>query len=627
MLQAIRSRASGIVVQILFGVLILTFSLWGIGDIFRDRGSDPTVATVGGHKILQAEVSRALQAQVERLRQAMNGSLTPEQVKELGIADTVVQQVIDQHLVDLEANRLGVAIGDDTVRQTILANPSFIDNGRFDRNRYLAVLQANQMNEAQFEGLLRNDLIRRQIIEPVTAGVSAPPVLVDALLASRGERRVAEAVLLPANAVGDVGEPDDRTLNTFYDQHQDQFRAPERRAFTVATLSPAEIALGIKIPQDKLEAEYKARGDEFREPERLELQQILVPDEAKAKQAEDALKSGKDFAAVAHDVAGETPDAINLGSLKRDDFPSPQLADAAFALKPGEVSAPVKTTFGWHILRLVSIKPEEVQSFDKAKDKLASDLAGAQAADEIAKTANAIDDALAGGAKFPEIVQKFGLKTLKVQDVDSSGHDPAGKEIELPESGAAILQTAFATAAGQTSDLKDAQDQGYYLVSVEKVTPAAVLPLAQIRDKVVAQWQESERQARLAKLGQDIANAVNGGQSLEDVAALHGLKPFTTAALVRTASDKQIPPTLLAKLFAGKRGEAVTAPAEGNGGAIVAVVKELLPPDPAQANTQKTAIAREVEQAMRGDVMSEFSQALRGRYPVSIDQAALDRLL
>jgi peptidyl-prolyl cis-trans isomerase D len=627
MLQAIRSRASGIVVQILFGVLILTFSLWGIGDIFRNRGSELTVATVGGQKIPQEEISRALQAQVERLRQAMNGSLTSEQIKELGIADSVLQQLIDQHLVDLEANRLGVAIGNDSVRQAILANPSFLDNGRFDRNRYLALLQANQMNEAQFESLLRSDLIRRQIIEPMTAGAAAPAVLVDALLASRGERRVAEAVLLPANAVGNVDAPDDKTLNNFYDQHQDQFRAPERRAFTVATLSPAQIAGGIKIPEETLEAEYKARGDEFREPERRELQQILVPDEAKAKAAEDALKSGKDFAAVAHDVAGETPDAMNLGSLKRDDFPSPDLAAAVFALTPGEVSAPVKTSFGWHILRLVSVKPEEVQPFEKAKDKLAADLANAQAADEIAKTANAIDDALAGGAKFPEIVQKFALKTAKVEDVDSSGHDPAGKELELPGSGVAILQTAFATPAGQTSDLKDAQDQGYYLVSVDKVTPATVPPLAQIRDKVVAQWQESERQARLAKLGQDIANAVNGGQSLDDVAALHGLKPFATAPLVRTASDKQIPPALVAKLFAAKRGEAVTAPAEGDTGAVVALVKDVLPTDPAQASAQKTAIAREVEQAMRGDIMSEFSQALRKRYPVSIDQAALDRLL
>src|SRR6185437_9570636 len=223
MLQAIRSRASGIVVQILFGVLILTFALWGIGDIFRGRGADTSVASVGGEKIDGNEVSAALRRQVDRMRQMTNATLNDEQIKELGLLDTTLTEVINQHLLDLEARRLGLAVNDDAVRQAIIDNPAFHGtSGQFDRNIYLQLLQANRMTDQQYETLLRTDMIRNRIVATITDGAGALPT------------------------------PDAATLQKFYDAHKDNFMVPERRSFPVALIDPSQYMASIKIPDDQL---------------------------------------------------------------------------------------------------------------------------------------------------------------------------------------------------------------------------------------------------------------------------------------------------------------------------------------------------------------------------------------
>jgi peptidyl-prolyl cis-trans isomerase D len=625
MLQAIRSRASGIVVQALFGLLILTFGLWGIGDIFRGRPADTSVATVGGEKIDATEVSTALRRQVDRLRQATNASLTEEQIKELGLLDTTMQDIINRHLLALEAQRLGFAINDDAVRQAIFSNPAFRGpSGQFDPGIYRQLLAAYQMTDQQYEAMLRADLIGNRLIATVTDGAAAPPELVNTLWQSRGERRVATAILVPPSAVGVLPTPDAATLQKFYDAHKGQFMLPERRSFIVALVDPTQYTAGIKVPDDRLKAAYQKRQDEFVEPEKRVLQQILAPDEAKAKAAEAALAKGQDFAAVAKNNAGESADAVNLGTLSQAEMPG-DLGKAAFALKPGGVTAPIKDAFGWHLVKLVSVTPEKVQPFDAVKAKLANDIAQSQAADQVAKIANSVDDALAGGATFKEVVAKFDLKTIAVSDVDEDGRDATGKAVPLPSPN--IVKTGFATAQGQPSDLKDLPDQGYYMVSVAKVSPAAPQPLAQAHDKVLSGWQEQERATRLAKLGDDYAAAVDKGQNLGELAALHGLTPFTTKPLSRYGGgDNELPPAVTAKLFGIKQGQAVSGSA-GSKGVVVAEVSQVLPPDPKEEAAQKASIAREIQQSTKGDLLGEYEQSLRDRFPVTVNHDALDRLL
>lgn len=625
MLQVIRSKATSFVIKILFGLLIVSFGVWGIGDIFRDRGVDNTAATVGDQKITVEQVNQAVRADMDRLRRVLGGNIDLEQAKQMGIVDGALQRLISSDLVDLEINRMGLTVGDEAVRQAILGNPNFKnDQGVFDRDIYNRVLAANRMSGAQFEALLRHEIAKSYLTGALTNGITPPQTLVDTLYRARAEKRVADVATLPPSAAGEIPAPTEAELAAYYDQHKERFRTPELRSFTVATLRLDDVAATIKVPEDKLKTAYQNRLDEFHVPEQRQLEQMLLPDEAKAKQAEQALAAGKDFAAVAKDLTNAAPETLDLGWVKRADLPS-ALGDAAFSLKEGETSKPVQTSFGWHVLRVTGIKPEQTQPFDEVKNKLAHEIAHDQAGDEIAETANHIEDAIAGGASLADLTKKFGLKTVVVEGVDLNGRNADGKPIGLPQPSDTILHTAFDTQSGQMSQLTEMGEDGYYIVRVDKVTPTTIKPLAQVHDQATKLWQAEQRNKALAKLADQIAADVNGGKSLKEVAEARKLTVTTTEPLLRTGGDAKVPPALVAKLFEAKPKAAVTAPS-GDGYAV-AQLDEIQTADPAKDKSAVIQLTNQLDAVMRNDMLVEFDKALRRVFPVEINQSNLDRLL
>lgn len=625
MLQAIRSKASSFIVKVLFGLLIVTFGIWGIADIFTNRSPDTTVATVGNRIITLDQMNSALQTEMQRLETMLGRPIDAAQAKRLGVVDDTLQRLIDSDLADLEADRLDLKIGDAAVRRAIIDNPNFRNQaGVFDRQLFDSILAQNNMSEAQFEEEYRGDLLRGQLAQAISDGWTAPAVLTDTLFASRFERRSADIVTLPASAAGAVPTPSAAQLAAFYKSHLERYRAPELRSFKLAVLSPEQIALGITVPEARLAQAYKARQGEFLVPEQRHLLQMLLPSEAKAKAAEAALASGKTFDAVGKQIAGADAKALDLGWVKRSDLPT-ALADAAFALKAGGTSAPIHTEFGWHIVRVEAIKPETSQSFDTVKPRLAKEVALDMAGDQAADMANKIDDALAGGATFEEVAKKFALKTSTIAGTDAQGKDINGKPVDLPRPAAEILKVAFATARGQTSELSQLGSDSYFIVKVDTITPSAPRPLADIHAEVVSQWQADERRAALAKQANAIVSAVKAGQSLKQVAAARKLAVTAVKPMLRNADDANMPPSLVAMLFDIKPGSVVAAP---SGDAYV--VAELTGVTPAQPKTDPVdlhAMSRQLDAAMRNDLLSEYSQVLRREYEVDINQTNLDRVM
>jgi len=625
MLQAIRSKATSLLVKILFGVLIVTFGIWGIGDIFRNRSVDTSVATVAGERIEAAQLQQSVRADIDRLRRASGGaSISMDQAKQLGIVDAALNRLIESAVLAHETDRLNLRVGNEAVRKAIVDNPAFHgSNGQFDRNIYNQILAANRLNGAQYEQLLRSDLERDELTISLTEGVRPPQELTDAIYRANAERRVADIVMLPASAAPAPPKPSEQDLLAFYKAHPDAFRTPERRNFTLATLTINDVAAGINVPDSKLKDAYQARLDEFHTPETRQLQQMLLSDKAKADAAEAQLAAGKPFAAVAKAVAGADASTLDLGWMRRQDLPQP-LADAAFSAKQGAVTPPVQTSFGWHIVRVNAIKPEQTQTFDQVKDKLRQEVARDMAGDQIAQLANHIDDALAGGGSFAAVAKQFGMKVATITGADAQGDLADGKPATLPQQKAKVLQAAFATAPGQSSALDDLGDDGYFLVHVDTVTPSGVPPLDQVRNRVATLWQTQQRSEALANLAKQIADEVNAGQSLKSIAAKRKLVVSSTGPVMRTGGGK-MPPALAGPLFGLKLNGAAFAPA-GDGYAV-AQLTAIQKADPATDKATVDALSHRLAQEMQSEFLSEFSQALRAHYPVEINQTNLQHAL
>ncbi len=624
MLQVIRSKANNIVVKALFGLLAATFALWGIGDIFRNWGTDTAIARVGSKEVSSDQLNLEIRNQLNQLRSVLGQSIDMDQAKQFGLVNSSLQRIVGGYLIDLETDRLGLVVGDEAVRQAIISNPNFAGpSGAFDRTRYTQLLAANQLNEAQYEASMRQDLVRTQLTTAVVDGMTAPGPLVDTMYRSRAERRSADIVTPTPAAVPAPPAPTEDQLKAFYDGHKEMFLTQEQRGFSIALLKLDDVASTIKVPDDKLKAEYDKRPDEFQGTEERNLQQMLLPDEAKAKAAKAQLDAGKDFAAVAKSDAGSDAASTDLGWVKKSDLPD-QLASVAFGLAKGKASDPVQTSFGWHILRVTDIKPGQTKSFESVKDQLSREVSRDQAGDQIAKTANDIDDALAGGNSFDTVVQKFGLKTQKIAAINAQGQTPDGKPADLPQPADVVLRAAFGNNNGETSPLSELGDDGYFIVHVDKVDAAVVKPLADAHAQAVTLWQADQKKDALNKLADSMIQQVKDGKSFKDVAAARKLTISTTPALERLGSDPTVPPALVAALFNAKQGGAVSAASGEN--VVVGQVKTIEAADPAKDADNVKQFADELSNQLKTDMMGAFDQSLRGHFPVEINQSNLDHL-
>jgi peptidyl-prolyl cis-trans isomerase D len=626
MLQAIRSRAGSLVVKGLFGILIVTFGIWGIGDIFRNRAPDTVVATVDGAAIGAAQLDSALRPALERMQQQTGSPVDFRQARKLGVLDDVLGDLIDRSLAGQEAARLQLDTSDEVLRLAILQNPNFRGpNGVFDRVAFNEALAANHMTEQQYVAELRAAVPRANLLRAVTFGAVATPALVDRIYRYRDEERIADIVSLPAASAGDVGQPSEPALEAFYDVHKTMFRAPEYRAVTIESVSPSDLARRITVPEDKLRDEYAERQGDFVVPERRDIEQILAPSEAKAKAAAAALAAGRDWRDVATTIAGQNPDTIDLGPMTRAELPA-DLADAAFALPLNKPSAPIKSPLGWHILKVVKIEPPATQTFAEAKPKLAARVAHDEAVDRIYKIADEVDDALAGGATLDEAGKKFGLKKTVVAAIDEHGQGPDGKAPALPIAPGEAAKTAFATEEGQVSRVSETGDNTLYVLRTDKVTPPSIKPLAAVKPAAVAAWQAEERAAAVAKEADALARAVTPGTRLVAAANAKGLKVETSAPLLRSGSTgAPVAPALVAKLFAARAGGVVTA-TDPNGAYVAQLDQIRVPDNTPAANAAKDALAQELTADMQFDLGAEFTRGLRARFPVAIHRDVLDRM-
>ena len=628
MLQAIRSRAGGIVVKVLFGLLILSFGFWGLytrSPFFQDKNSpDAIVASVGDREIRADQFQATLKPTVERLRAQFGGALDPAQLKQLGIGDAVLGKLIDENLLDQEDAHLRLDLSDEVIRAAITSNPAFIGpDGRFSRDQFTQVLAMNRLTEEGLITRLRADIPRGDLLQALTAGVRVPGPVIDTIYRYRSETRIADVVAIPLSAATGVATPSDDDIQKFYEAHPDLFKAEEYRGFTLASLGIADLAGEISISDDDLTKAYNDRKDDLAIPEQRQVRQILAPSEDKAKAAEDALAAGQDFATVATTIAGQDPQTVDLGLVKASDLPKP-LAEAAFDLPLDKPSKPIKDLLGWHILLVSKIEPPKTPSFDEAKQQLKDELTQESEADRLDHIANQVDDALAGGTSLADVAAKYHLKVTTIASTDVGGRDPGGKPVSIPVSSKDVLKLAFDTGENETSRVTAIEDGTIFLVHVDKVTPPQTKPITEVKDQIVTAWTTEQKQDAVKKQADALAAAVTAGTPLAKAAADQKLTLTTPPPLARRPKPGSgVPAPLAAKLFDAKVGDTVVA--SDSAGAYVGQLKEIKTSDSAPADVAK-GLQTELGNAARYDLVGELTEALKKRYPVTIHRDVLDKM-
>ena len=627
MLMQLRKPIAKVVTFALFGLLIMSFAVWGIGDIFRGPGQNTTIAEVGDTQIDENEFTRVLSREINRLSASFGGRLDFEQARALGIVDQVLGQLVNRALFNQQAKDMGMVVTEDQVKTQILREPAFQNQlGEFERSRFVQVLQASNLSEEQFIDTLRQDVVRQQIIGAVAGTPFAPGTLAEALHAYAEERRDAETLLVAYDAMAEPADPDDATLTEFYDEQGANFMTPETRSLTVIQLRAEDFAGEIAIADDALEAAFETRRGDFARPERRGLEQIVLDDQDTANQAKAEIDGGADFAAVAQSYGG-TP--IDLGVQSRDDIAAqlPAVADAAFAGSEGSVAGPVESPFGWHLVRVTSIEAGYEPSFDDVRDQLRDELALREAVDSMISIANQLDDELAGGAGLEEVAGSLDLTVTTIPAIDAQGRDAEGNAIEgLPPLNE-FLQVVRETRSGEDSLLTETPDGNYFILRVDGITPATTRPLDAVRADVIALWKQQERERLARAQAEALAQRARDGETLAAIAETEGLSVETQNGLTREGGGDAalISPELRNNLFDIKPGAITTA--RGVRGVQVAKLVEIRPVEAGADPDGVTAIRDSLQQSLQNDLLVQFSTALSQQYDLNINHGLIDNLL
>lgn len=620
MLEAIRKRSAGIVVKGLLGLLILSFAMWGIADVFNPSGTDQTIATVGEIEVQPEQVRREYQREIERLSKALGTRLDTEQARLFGIGNAVVQRLVERTLYDLGARDLGILVDDDLVRRDIQALDAFQnEKGEFERSRFQQILQSNRLTEGAYVNITRSDIARAQYLSMVSSQGLVPKRLARSLYAYRNEQRTAETVTFKYDTISGVAEPDTAALAKFHSDNAQNYTAPEYRSLTYVSLTAQEIAKEIAVSDATIATAYENRIGEFSEPEIRTFQQIRFKDEASAKDGYARLKTGDDFLKVAKELAGMDPQDTELGSMKKTEF-LPGLVDAAFSLVTDGYTEPLKSILGWHILRLKSIQEAHTKPLEEVSADLKKYIAAEQAIDSLYNLANNLEDQLGGGSSLEEAALALNLPLKKLANISNTGLTPAGTPVDnLPATN--FLEIAFSTPSGQESALSEAGDEGYFIVRVDSVTESALRPLESVRAKVTDAWKTQQRREIAKKRADALVEKLKAGGDLAKLAADNGLSVTTTEPISRSGAQG-LPSALVAELFTAQPGKTVSA--AGSDGYVVARLKETHRPDPIGDAQKVKTLSGELNNSIRGDLMRQLANGLRRRFPVSINTEALN---
>ena len=611
MLEELRKNASGFVAQIFIGLLVLSFAVWGINDIFTGT-VDTTVATVGDEDISGELFMLEYRRELQQRSQSFGRQLTTAEGQALGFDRRVLDQMVGRTALDVTARNLGLAAGEDLVIEDIRTDPAFQGpTGQFDAQTFQQTLFANGISEAFLVDDRRRYIARQQLVEAVSENVDMPDAYAAALFNVLNERRKANYVVLTPEMVPAPADPDETTLQNFFDvRGQALFREPEYRSFSYLLLTPETVAESLEIPEDQLRDEYAVRKAEFDQVERRVLEQISYPTREEAEAARAGLDEGKTFAALA-DAQGLEPGDYQLGTLTRRDIFSEDIAEAAFSLDNGEVSQPVEGPLGWVLIRAAQVIPAVESTFEDVKDRLRDDLALDRAYDELFDLSNQVEDARAGGLPLAQAVADLNLEATQVPPVTNAGLGRDGRRPDNLPVHEDIIAAAFEAQPGDEAPMGELADGSFFWVEVGEVTEARTPPLEEVRTRLIASWKEEEREAALLRLAADLAARVNGGESLRSVADEFGRTPLETPALQRGMSNETFSRIAVNNLFSIGEGEATYGPVGFGNSVVLLQVADIISGEEGQTQDALAGFRQQINQTVSGDLMYQYVNAVR----------------
>lgn len=625
MLDSLRNAARSWVAKALLLLLVVSFGIWGVSSSMLTANGN-TVMTVGDQQISAEEFRLAYQRQIANLSRQFGTQLTAEQARAFGVENEVFAQLAAGAALDQLSDDMNLGLSEERLAGLIAEDPAFKGvNGQFDRNLFTSRLRNAGIREDDYIKERSKVAVRSQVVEAVSDGFKPPQVLVEALKHYRDESRSVDYLLLSNANIDPVKAPADDVLSAWFEGVKSRYRAPEYRTFAYVKLQPADIADASSISDDQVRAQYEKSKDSYKTHETRTIEQLTFPDKEMAEAAATQLKDGTaTFDQIIKDQ-GKTATDVLLGDFTRDNMPDPTFAEPAFKVAAAGGTTPViDGTFGPVILRVTNIRPETTRSFDEVKEDIRNQLAVSAASQEVLNVHDRFEDMRSGGTSLEDTARDLNLKIVTVT-ADASGRNEQEQRIEDIPASNQLLGEVFRTEPGADTIPVNLGNDGYVWFEVRNIVPERDRPLAEVRDKAIADWTADQQRQALAAKANELKGRLDKGETIEAIGAELGLSVENKQGLRRGEEDAIFGGEAIAAAFSGPVGIIATAlGADGESRLLMKVTAvDQVTTDALSGDEQLERMA----EAVGDDMLDQMVNSLKNSYGVSVNQTVLNQVM
>ncbi len=619
----------------ILGIVVVAFIFIYVPSFLKPRGTgtspNDAIATVDGQPVLVGTYQRVYQQQVEMLRSAYGEQFNEQMLQQLGLAQRLLQQMIEDEAVQSEARRLGIRVSDEELRQRILTYPDLQVNGQFvGWEMYDRMLKTRRppMRPADFENDMRRRIMAEKVQALVTSWVQLDDQEVEQEYRRRNEKVKLELAVFTSNQFRAAIQPTDADLKAQFGADPEKYRLPEKRRVKYLALDGNALKARMTATPEEVQALYQQNRAMFSTPEQIRASHILFKTEGKdvaavRKQAEAVLakvKAGGDFAALAKQYSedGSKDQGGDLDYFGRGAMVKP-FEDAAWALKVGQVSDLVQSEFGFHIIKLTDRKPAVTRTFEEVRPQLEDQIKTQKAQAEVTKKA----DELAGQIKTPADLDKVARdENLAVADSGLFSRDEPLAGLGFAP---AVSARAFELEVGKVSEKIQTQ-QGFAWIALVEVKPSTLPTLDEVKDQVredVIRLKAVEvAKARAATM------ARTAGANFAAAAKAAGVEVKTTDLIARGTALPEIGVNQQVEdaVFKLKAGE-TSAPIATDAAVVVVRVKERQDVKPEELAAGRAALREELLQQRQGQFFAAYMTKAREKMTMTYNDAAIQAVL
>ena len=627
MLTTLRNSSKNSILKIIFGtlltILIISFGMWGTEDLVGVTQKQSTVATVGKIDVSAQEFYSLYSRQTEEIRKLLGSSLDIKKSREFGYVDRALSSLINRALFNNEALQLGLSVSDINVRDKILRDDAFKDDlGQFSELVFRQLISESGYTEDSYVEGTRQDLAREQMVETISTSLIIPNIMKNSLSKYNLEERTVDYLTIKVEEE-EFAKPSNERISKYYEENKSDFMSDEFRSAETLLLDAKEYAKKSTVTDEEIKLLYEERKELLVEPAQKYLHQIIVDSKSDVESISKKVNFNN-FTSTAKTMANLTEDDIDLGWNTKNDLPD-EIIDATFSLKKGEISKPIESSFGWHILKIIDSKERNEVTYEEVKKQFENELLLEKGKEAVFDLQDELEDLLASGNTFEEISKILEVKMIVADKIDNEGIKQ-NKQVNNEFQDERILRTIFNQKINEEGNIIDIdKDEGLAISLVTDIIKPRQLTLDEskelVRKKLIFDLKLKNAQDKAEKIKNEISN----GKSFKDVAnkyklEIKGVKPFTRVL----PDSSELPIPLISKIFDSNLGD-INIEKRGNSEIIIAKTAEILNN---LSNNEKEIkeFTKKIKDDLTIDLLAQFSEALRKKYKITINDDVIDQL-